>query len=211
MNSPHWSQTDRAQAQESLAEAPPTPWLDCENGLIAVRPHGGSALGMRFHGAFMLAPLPVLAVAVLMMFIVIFSRFGLWSGITLGVAVFFLALLWGLARVFHMLTGNRDLFPIKYFSTLGAQGVAMHFSRFHFPLRDPQARLDWDEVASVQKITGIFIPAWFHGRFHIPLLELRSLKGKTVVIPILQLSHQEQDLRNIEKLIQEKAHRQKLS
>lgn len=156
----------------------------------------------------MLAPLPILTALILMMFIVVSSRYGLGSGITLGVGVFFLALLWGLGRVFQMVTRNRDLFPIKYFSTLGAQGVAMHFSRFHFPLRDPQARLDWDEVASVQKITGIFIPAWFHGRFHIPLLEIRSLKGKTVVIPIVQLSHQEQDLRNIEKLIQEKTHRQ---
>jgi len=208
MNSPHWSQTDRHRAQEYIAEAPSTLWLDCQNGLVAVRPHGWSALGMRFHGGFMLAPLPILTALILMMFIVVSSRYGLGSGITLGVGVFFLALLWGLGRVFQMLTRNRDLFPIKYFSTLGAQGVAMHFSRFHFPLRDPQARLDWDEVTSVQKITGIFIPAWFHGRFHIPLLEIRSLKGKTVVIPIVQLSHQEQDLRNIEKLIQEKTHRQ---
>ena len=166
---------------------------------------------MRFHGAFMLAPLPVLALAVLMMFIVIFSRFGLWSGITLGVAAFFLALLWGLARVFHMLTGNRDLFPIKYFSTLGTQGMAMHYSRFHFPLHDPQARLAWEEVATVQRTTGIFLPAWLTGRFHIPLLEVRSTTGKTVVIPILQPSQQEQDMQNIEKLIREKTHQQKHS
>ena len=207
MNSPHWSQTDRAQAEEYLASAPSTLGLDCQNGLTAVRPYGWSALGMRFHGGFMLAPLPVLTAAILMMFIFVFSRYGPWSGITLGVGAFFLALLWGLSRVFKLLTRNRDLFPIKYFSTLGTQGVAMHFSRFHFPFRDPQARLDWQEVATVQKITGVYMPAWLTGRIHIPLLEVRSTTGTTVVIPILQRSGQAEAMQSIEKLIREKTHR----
>ena len=204
MNAPHWSQTDRTRAQTHLEESPLAPWVDCKNGLVAVPPQGWPALGMRFHGAFMLAPLPVLTVAVLLMFIFVASRFGLWSGITLGVAVFFLALLWGLVRVFHMLTRTRELFPIKYFVTLGAEGAAMHFSRFHFPLRDPKSRVAWQAVASVQRTTGFFFPAWLTGRSRIPLLEIRSATGQSVAIPILQRQGQEQAMQSIEKLISEK-------
>ncbi len=211
MNSPHWSQTDRARAQESLEDTPLAPWVDCKDGLVAVCPQGWPALGMRFHGAIMLAPLPVLMAAVLMMLVRLLREGGVWSATTLGVTLFLLVLLFGLARAFQMLTRTRELFPIKYFVTLGTQGAAMHFSRFHFPFRDPKTRLEWTEVESAQRTTGFFFPTWLTGRFRIPMLEIRSAAGQSIVIPILQRRQQEQDMRTIEKLFREKTNRVKPS
>ena len=211
MNSPHWSQTDRARAQENLEESPSAPFVDCKDGLVAVCPQGWPALGMRFHGAFMLAPLPVLMAAVLLLLVRFLSEGWVWNAITLGVTLFLLVLLFGLARAFQMLTRTRELFPIKYFVTLGTEGAAMHFSRFHFPFRDPKTWLAWKEVESVQRTTGFFLPAWLTGRFRIPLLEIRSATGQSIAIPILQRHGQEQNMQSIEKLIREKTNQAKPS
>lgn len=187
MNPPDWAATDYAAGWEHILhheeEIRTSPLLDAGNGLTVVVPRGLPACKVHWTGGFMLAPLVVFMVTVAVFPVLGFST--RWEagpvpvGITLGCLLLFL----GLAGVLQLMVKNRDLFPRYYFVTLGTRGVAMHFSRFHFPWKDPRTALSWRDVVSVERTRLLFPPALLVGRLLLPALRVVGPNRETVEIP----------------------------
>jgi len=179
-------QYDRAEGYvaDHEEEARQSAVLDCGREVYALLPKGLPALKIRFHGLFMIAPLPLLIVCVI--FLPLSGFLGEWevNVTTLGISAFCLIMLAGLFRVILFMLNNRDMFPRKYFVTLGPEGLAMHFNRIHFPGTDPHVALAWKEIESVQRATALFLPALLIGRLRVPALNIASRQGTPVVIPL---------------------------
>ena len=159
--------------------------IDCGKGIHAVLPKGLPALKIRFHGLFMIAPLPLLMACVI--FLPLSGFLGEWevNSTTLGISLMCLLMLAGLLRVIIVMLKVRDMFPRAYFVTLGPEGLAMHFSRIHFPTANPKVCIAWKDVASVQRTSSLFLPAWLLGRPTVPALQVSSRHGPSVIIPML--------------------------
>jgi hypothetical protein len=178
--------------------------IDCGNGIHAVLPKGLPALKIRFHGLFMIAPLPLLMACVI--FLPLSGFLGEWevNGTTLGISLLCLLMLAGLMRVILVMLNNRDMFPRKYFVTLGPKGLAMHFSRIHFPLTNPTTFIEWKNVESVQRASSFFLSALLLGRPAVPTLQVVSRSGPVVLIPmLLPPSTLEKEFTQTEALIQQ--------
>ena len=178
--------------------------IDCGQGIHAVLPKGLPALKIQFHGLFMIAPLPLLMACVV--FLPLSGFLGEWeiNATTLGISLLCLAMLAGLMRVILVMLNNRDMFPRKYFVTLGPEGIAMHFSRIHFPSINPKTFIKWKEVGSVQRASSFFLPALLLGRPTVPTLQVVSRQGATVLIPMfLPTSALEKEFTETETLIQQ--------
>jgi hypothetical protein len=178
--------------------------IDCGNGIHAILPKGLPALKIRFHGLFMIAPLPLLMACVI--FLPLSGFLGEWevNGTTLGISLLCLLMLAGLMRVILVMLNNRDMFPRKYFVTLGPEGLAMHFSRIHFPSANPKASIKWKDVKSIKRTSSFFLPALLLGRPTVPALQVDSHQGPVVTIPILlSPSTLEKEFTEIEALIQQ--------
>ena len=137
--------------------------IDCGKGIHAVLPKGLPALKIRFHGLFMIAPLPLLMACVI--FLPLSGFLGEWkiNGTTLGISLLCLLMLAGLMRVIFVMLNNRDMFPRKYFVILGPEGLAMHFSRIHFPTTNPKTFIAWRDVKSFERTSIFFLPALLTG------------------------------------------------
>jgi len=159
--------------------------IDCGKGVHAILPKGLPALKIRFHGLFMIAPLPILIACVI--FLPLSGFLGEWevNGTTLGISLLCLLMLAGLIRVILVMLNNRDMFPRKYFVTLGPEGMAMHFSRIHFPAANPKASITWNDIESVQRVSSFFLPALLLGRPIVPTLQIISRSGPVAFIPLL--------------------------
>ena len=133
----------------------------------------------------MIAPLPLLMACVI--FLPLSGFLGEWevNGTTLGISLLCLLMLAGLMRVILVMLNNRDMFPCKYFVTLGPKGLAMHFSRIHFPSTNPTTLIEWKDVKSVQRASCFFLPALLLGRPTVPALQVVSGSGTIVIIPML--------------------------
>ena len=206
MNHEHWISKNYDHADEYVAaheeETKTRAVIDCGDGVYALLPKGLPALKIRFHGLFMIAPLPLLIACVILL--PLSGFLGEWeiNATTLGISLLCLIMLAGLVRVIVMMLNIRDMFPRKYFVTLGPEGLAMHFSRFHFPAGHPKAFIPWNEVASAERTSAFFLPALLLGRLSVPALRVASQKGAPVVIP-LNSSKPERgdDFERIENLI----------
>lgn len=189
MNNEHWASKnyDHADAyiEKHEEETQSRAVIDCGNGIHALLPKGLPALKIRFHGLFMIAPLPILMACVI--FLPLSGFLGEWevNMTTLGISALCLLMLAGLMRVILMMLNNRDMFPRKYFVTLGPEGLAMHFSRIHFPAGNPKAFIAWKDVESVQRGFTFFLPALLLGRPAVPALQVVSRNGPVVTIPML--------------------------
>ncbi|CAI2718788.1 hypothetical protein [Nitrospina watsonii] len=208
MNRPEWCETDFRRAEvyleEHEAEQPDTALFDCGDGLHAIIPRGLPALGVRFYGLFMLAPLPVLMASVLLLVLYGFQEEIALNLTTLAVFAVCLVLIAGLARVMHLILKNRALFPRDYFVTLGKNGIAMHYSRKHFPFHNPRAWLTWHDVQSVTSGGGFFLPAFFLGLPFINYPRVLGENGTVVDIPFrLSRAKQPLQMEAIEALIQQ--------
>ncbi len=182
--------------------------IDCGGEVYALLPKGLPALEIRFPGLFMIAPLPLLMACVI--FLPLSGFLGEWevNTTTLGISAFCLVMLAGLMRVILYMLNNRDMFPRKYFVTLGPEGLAMHFSRFHFPSGNPQASIAWSDVDTVQRTSTFFFPALLLGRPSVPALQVNSKRGQQVVIPLnSRRSEREKDFEHMETLIRENMNR----
>lgn len=159
--------------------------IDCGDEVHAVLPKGLPALKIRFHGLFMIAPLPLLMACVI--FLPLSGFLGEWeiNGTTLGISLLCLLMLAGLVRVILVMLNNRDMFPRSYFVTLGPEGLAMHFSRIHFPAINPKTFIRWKDVDWVQRTSTLFLPALLLGRPMVPALKIVSQQGPAVFIPML--------------------------
>jgi len=208
MNREPWIASDYSRAGDYVLgheeEAKARSVIDCGNGVHALLPKGLPALKIRFHGLFMIAPLPLLVVCVI--FLPLSGFLGEWqvNTTTLGITALCLVMLAGLIRVITFMLNIRDMFPRKYFVTLGPQGLAMHFARIHFPAGHPTAFVGWNEVASVERTTCFFLPALLLGRLNVPALQVLSKEGRPVVIPLNSpLRERNKDFEHIENLIRQ--------
>ncbi len=178
--------------------------IDCGKEVHAVLPKGLPALKIRFHGLFMIAPLPLLMACVI--FLPLSGFLGEWevTGTTLGISLLCLLMLAGLIRVILVMLKVRDMFPRAYFVTLGPEGLAMHFSRIHFPTTPPKTCITWKDVESVQRASCFFLPALLLGRPTVPALQIVSRQGVIVTIPmLLPSSILEEEFTQAEALIQQ--------
>lgn len=212
MTIPDWASQDYETAQDFLADneelAQRETLLDLEGKLTLILPTRLPACAVSFAGAFMILPL-----ILFMIILVVFPIFGFVSqgavtpttlGITAGCALFF----WGFTQALKLLTLNRDLFPRNYFVTLGEKGIAMHFSRWHFPLRQPRYAISWAKVQSVKKTPLLFIPALLIGKLFTKGLEILSTDGQNILIPLHPLRKDTDIVLNqIETLVREKMKR----
>ena len=201
-----WNKKDYESARTWIAaheeDAQESAILETPNGLAIVLPKGLPALGAGFHGCLMLSPIPVLMAILLL--IPIFMVFGDWpvNATTLSITAGCLVLIGALLYILRLMTRNRDLFPRKYFVTLGNEGVAMHFSLIHYPYRNPKTFIPWREVKSLKRVECFFFPAIFIGAFLAPAIEATSKNGETVILPInLPSNKMGQTLNRIEALI----------
>ena len=206
MNNAHWTSKNYDRADAYVAaheeETKTRAVIDCGDGVYAILPKGLPALKMRFHGLFMIAPLPLLMACVI--FLPLSGFLGEWeiNTTTLGISLLCLVMLAGLIRVIVVMLNIRDMFPRKYFVTLGPEGLAMHFSRIHFPAGHPKAFIPWNEVASADRTSAFFLPALLLGRLSVPALRVASQKGAPVVIPLRSPKpERENDFERIENLI----------
>jgi hypothetical protein len=208
MNNENWTSKnyDHADAYitEHEEETQTRAVIDCGKGVHAILPKGLPALKIRFHGLFMIAPLPILIACVI--FLPLSGFLGEWevNATTLGISALCLLMLAGLIRVILVMLNNRDMFPRKYFVTLGPEGLAMHFSRIHFPATHPKACIAWKDVESVQRASCFFLPALLLGRPTVPALQIVSRHGPVVIIPmLLSPSTLEEEFTQAKALIQQ--------
>jgi hypothetical protein len=208
MNNEIWASKNYDHADAFIAEheeeTKTRAVIDCGNGIHAVLPKGLPALKIRFHGLFMIAPLPLLMACVI--FLPLSGFLGEWkvNATTLGISLLCLLMLAGLMRVILVMLNNRDMFPRKYFVTLGPEGLAMHFSNIHFPTVNPSAFIAWKDVESVQRASSFFLPALLLGRPRVPTLQVVSRQGPVVTIPmLLPSSILEKEFTHAETLIQQ--------
>jgi len=208
MNIENWTSKNYDHADDYIAEHEEEiqthAVIDCGKGVHAMLPKGLPALKTRFHGLFMIAPLPLLMACVI--FLPLSGFLGEWevNGTTLGISLMCLLMLAGLLRVILVMLNNRDMFPRKYFVTLGPEGVAMHFSRIHFLADNPKAFIAWKDVESVQRTSRFFLPALLLGRPMVPALQIVSRQGPVVILPMnLPSDTLEKEFSQAETLIQE--------
>ena len=188
METPLWTAQDYERAWEYVyaheEEVISSPIVHVDEGLTVILPHGLPALGVHFTGIFMAAPILLFIVILAFFPIMGFTTGWELSPNTLFVTAGCLVLIWGLVKILKLMLKNRDNFPRKYFVTLGRYGTAMHFSRLHFPHRDPDAFSSWKEIDSIKKCRTFFLPAILIGTFSVSSLKILTKKGKPLFIPL---------------------------
>lgn len=211
MASPTWHSADYKTGLDYLdyneVDSGSSPVADTGGNVILIVPLGLPVCGARFHGLFMMAPILIFLITVLIFPFLGFSTSWEINLTTLLISLGCLGMAGGLLFALKLLTKNRDLFPRIYFVTLGEKGIAMNFSRRHFPLRDPKAHLAWTEVGAAETTERFFLPALLIGRFKIPAILVHSKDRRTTVeIPFLLPREEITAGKNqIVTLIQEKA------
>ncbi len=212
MNALNWAEKDIERGMSYLAdheqEATDTPILIAGDDTKVLLPIGLPAFGANVVGMFMMAPL-----ILFMLVLTLFPLQLLLSGNALTKNLVFLvlmsfALLWGLGKVFRLMLKNRELFPRCYFVTLGTCGIAMHFTRLHFPFHRPSMAIEWKNIQTVKKSTHAFMPVLFLGILQVPAVEVVSSTGEKIIIPF-RLPKEEalSTAEQIERLIAQKTRR----
>ncbi len=187
MTQPDWPKSDYNTAwsfiEENEAEASQNSILDCGKGVTAILPLGLPALGIRLHGVIMIAPIVLFMLCAALVPVFILTGEARFTATGFAIGLGSLGLAWGLSRVAKMVLNQRELFPRKYFVTLGHDGVAMHFSKLHFPFRSSRAAIRWKDVESIQPEPLFFPTALFTGKASVPSLRIRSRQGASVTVP----------------------------
>jgi hypothetical protein len=212
MNAQNWAEQDidrgMGYLEDHEQEATDANILTADNDMKILLPPGLPAFGANVVGMFMMAPL-----ILFMMVLTVFPLQLLWSGTALTQNLIFLillsvALLGGLVIVVRLMLRNRELFPRSYFVTLGERGIAMHFSRLHFPFNRPRLSIAWKDIEVVKRNTTAFMPVLFLGFLRATTIEVISSSGEKIIIPF-RLSAEKAILRaeEIERLISQKTRR----
>lgn len=187
MNAQNWAEQDidrgMVYLEDHEQEATDAPILTAGDDIKILLPTGLPAFGANVVGMFMMAPL-----ILFMMILTVFPLQLLWSGTTLTQNLIFLillsvALFGGLVIVLRLMLRNRELFPRSYFVTLGERGIAMHFSRLHFPFNRPRLSIPWEDIQVVKKNTTVFMPILFLGILRATTIEVISSSGEKIIIP----------------------------
>jgi len=187
MNAQNWAEQDIERGISYLADheqkATDTTILTTGDDTRILLPTGLPAYGANVVGMFMMAP-----ILLFMLVLTLFPIQILWSGkifstIPMVLIMLCLALLWGLTKILRLMLKNRDLFPRCYFVTLGNRGIAMHFTRLHFPFYRPRMSIPWKEIQAVKKDSHAFMPVLFLGALRVTTVEVASSTGEKVIIP----------------------------
>lgn len=212
MNTQNWAEQDIDRGMSYLGdheqEATESTILTAGDDTKILLPTGLPAFGANVMGMFMMAPL-----ILFMLILTVFPLQLLWSGNALTQNLIFLillsfALLWGVTKVFRLMLKNRDLFPRCYFVTLGARGIAMHFTRLHFPFNRPCLSITWKDIQTVQNNTTAFMPVLFLGVLRVTTIDVVASNGEKIIIPF-RLSDEKAiaTAKQIEQLIGQKTRR----
>ena len=156
--------------------------LDAGSGVTVALPAGLPLYGMGLYSAFILAPI-LLFILIVTYFLVAYLFSGHGTTATLFMVISgCLFMLWGLGKVLQLLFSVRELFPRKFFATLGKEGVAMQFSRWHFPLQS-QTAIAWNDVESTRVTTTLFIPGLLVEIPKTTIFEITAKNGELLKIP----------------------------
>lgn len=212
MKALNWAEQDIDMGISYLAnheqEALENTILTTKDDTRILLPTGLPALGANVVGMFMMAPLLLFMLVLTLFPLQIFWSAKELSLIPIILILLCLALLWGLIKVLQLMLRNRDLFPRCYFVTLGAGGVAMHFTRLHFPFHRPRRSIAWKDIQTVKKNSHAFMPVLFFGTLRVPTIDVVSSTGDKIIIPFrLQEDKAFTTANQIEQLIRQKMKR----
>ena len=212
MTAQNWAEKDIERGINYLEdhehEATETAILTAGDDHRILLPTGLPAYGANVVGMFMMAPL-----LLFMLVLAVFPIQILWTGKGLSTTpiiliLLCLTLLWGLTKVFQLMLKNRELFPRCYFVTLGQKGIAMHFTRLHFPFHRSCMSISWKDIQTVKKNTCAFMPVLFLGALRVTTVDVVSSTGEKVIIPFrLDGEKAVATAEQIERLIRQKIKR----
>ncbi len=156
--------------------------LPAEKNTTVIIPMGLPLYGAGFYGIFMLAPIVlfIIIITYFIFFILTTNSFEIQTQILFSSGS--LALLWGLIKALKLLISSRDLFPRKYFTTLGEKGIATHYSKLHFPFHSKGA-ITWNDLDSTGCKSTLFLPGLFAGIIRTTIIEIKSKNGGILKIP----------------------------
>jgi hypothetical protein len=185
MNQADWPtkdyQTALSHIVEHEEEAASNIILSVDKGITAVL--GLPLYGAGFYGIFMLSPI-ILFMAVATYFMVVILTA---DSMEMQTQILFsggcLFLLWALAKALQLLISARDLFPRKYFTTLGVKGITSHYSKLHFPFHS-KVTLAWGDVEATRVYRSLFLAGVFAGFLKAHIVEITSKGGDILKIPI---------------------------
>ncbi|MZG54058.1 MAG: hypothetical protein F3744_08335 [Nitrospinae bacterium] len=193
MSQENWAKNDYQIALNFIAEqedeASRDPILVTDKNATVILPSGLPLYGAGFYGIFMLAPI------ILFMFIIVYFTFIILDAQSLkiqtqilisGGGLFFLL---GLTKVLKLVTSSRDLFPRKYFTVLGPQGISAHYSAWHFPAHSKTA-IKWEEIRSTRVYSSFFLPGFLAGFLKTSFVEITSKEGTILKIPFYAKTEQ---------------------
>ncbi len=183
----NWANDDYETGYDALLDYddPESPTLfEAGRGLQLILPEGLPVFGLHWIGAVMIAPILVfMSILILLPIVVITGSHATWiNGIATTIVC--LIMLWGFSFVLKLMTLNRDIFPRRYFATLGEQGIAMRFSRLHFPLQNPKVALSWEEIQSLRIVRNFFLPGLLVAHPFVIFIEAYADGDRMVSIPI---------------------------
>tara|TARA_B100000686_G_scaffold99758_1_gene106890 strand:- start:691 stop:1320 length:630 start_codon:yes stop_codon:yes gene_type:complete len=186
MDQENWAKTDYQVALNFITEHEDRnlsdPILVTEKNLAAILPSGLPLFGSGFYGIFMLAPI-ILFMLIIAYFIFIIINAEL---LKIQTQLIFsgggLFLLLALIKALKLLISSRDLFPRKYFTVLGPEGVSAHYATWHFPAHSKTA-IKWNEIKSTRFYSSFFLPGFLAGFLKTSIVEITSKKGTILKIP----------------------------
>ena len=186
MNQEKWSKIDYQIALNFIAEnediTTSDPILVTEKNVTAILPSGLPLYGSGFYGIFMLAPIILFMLIIVYFIFIIIDTEALKIQIQLIISGGGLFLLMGLIKALKLLTSSRDLFPRKYFTVLGPEGVSAHYATWHFPAHAKTA-IKWSEIKSTRFYSSFFLPGCLAGFLKTSIVEITSKKGPILKIP----------------------------
>ena len=138
--------------------------------------------GAGFYGIFMLSPIILFMAVTTYFMIVILTADSMEMQTQILFSGGCLFLLWALAKALQLLISTRDLFPRKYFTTLGTKGISSHYSKLHFPLHS-KVTLAWGDVKTTRTYQSLFLAGLFAGFLKAHIVEITSKSGDILKIP----------------------------
>ena len=153
-----------------------------EKGVILILPSGLPMYGIGFYGIFMLAPIVLFMITITYFIFIILTANSLEIQIQILLSTAGSILFWALTKAFKLVISSRELFPMKYFSTLGPHGIAAHYSYSYFPSHSRVA-IKWDQIDSIRTFSSFFLPGLFAGILKTFFVEVISKNATVLKIP----------------------------
>ena len=153
-----------------------------DKGVILILPSGLPIYGIGFYGIFMLAPIVLFMITITYFVFIILTANSLEIQIQILLSTAGSILFWALTKAFKLVISSRELFPIKYFATLGPHGIAAHYSYSYFPGHSRVA-IKWDQIDSVRTFSSFFLPGLFAGILKTFFVEVISKNATVLKIP----------------------------